>query len=98
MCVLGSVKGIKVNSKVGKGEEKKSGVSGSSANIYIERELCSKVQLGLYICYSVFCIVLGNLIIGNSLNIFRKKKFVQRQNFIKRINLIIKGNKYETYC
>lgn len=35
MCVLGSVKGIKVNSKVGKGEEKKSGVSGSSANIYI---------------------------------------------------------------
>lgn len=35
VCVLGSVKGIKVNSKVGKGEEKKSGVSGSSANIYL---------------------------------------------------------------
>lgn len=79
MYVLGSVKGIKVNSKVGKGEEKKSGVSGSSANIYIERELCSKVQLDLYICYSVFCIVLGNLIIGNSLDIFRKKKNLYKE-------------------
>lgn len=87
MCVLGSVKGIKVNSKVGKGEEKKSGVSGSSANIYIERELCSTVQLGLHIRYSVFCIVLGNLIIGNSLNIFRKKKICTKTKLYKKDKL-----------